>query len=126
MKFINNIANVGGGAIFATRNSHVTIKDNSNVSFSDNVAQTAGGAINVYINCELKIIGNSYVTFTNNSAGDGYKFRNTNAVFLPTEFSKDNSAFKCINAGTTAASVNDPNVTNFKDSFMVVCNNKIT
>ena len=65
--FKNNIAQyTSGGTFMCTKNSSVTIKGNSNVTFDSNKASQSGGAIHNM--CQITFKDNSISTFINNTA----------------------------------------------------------
>ena len=57
-----------GGALTCYKNSNVTIKGNSNVTFNSNKASQDGGAIYSYNMCKITFKDNSTSTFINNTA----------------------------------------------------------
>ena len=67
--FNNNFAwYLSGGALVCSNNSNVTIKGNSNVTFTSNKASQNGGAIHSYNMCRITVKDNSTSTFINNIA----------------------------------------------------------
>ena len=67
--FNKNIAMYSsGGAFVCSNNSNVTIKGNSNVTFTSNKANQNGGAVHLYNLCQVIFKENSTSKFVNNSA----------------------------------------------------------
>ena len=69
--FNSNIAEYSnGGAFVCFNNSIVTIRGNSNVTFSNNKASQSGGAIHSYSMCKVIFKDNSRSSFIKNTARD--------------------------------------------------------
>ena len=68
--FDNNYSGENGGAVFASRNCEITMKENSTVTFRRNKAEISGGAIRGETNCSF-VHNESKVTFIYNNANSG-------------------------------------------------------
>ena len=83
--FNSNIALYSsGGAFVCSNKSNVTIKGNSNVTFSSNKANQNGGAVHSYNACQITFKENSTSKFVNNSArsngGATYSMQDTEII----------------------------------------------
>ena len=72
LMFDNNFVNyTSGGAFACYKNSKVTAKGNSYVTFNGNKAGQGGGAIHSYDMCRIIFKDNSTIVFNNNAASTG-------------------------------------------------------
>ena len=114
-----------GGAFECSKNSSVTIKDNSNVTFNNNKASQNGGAIYSYDICQIVFKGHSITKFVNNNAR--YNGGATLGSQLSTMIFEGNSS---VNFDTNTADnggvfyFNNSIIISKEKSFVLFCNNK--